>query len=1075
MAKRLRNVISFTPGGSGSGSVVISGYVDRRTLLLITNTTYLNTVIYNFADQTKRATAISYNSTANTTTVTLFADTTAMTSSDALQIFVEESTVLIEPTEILYDPVNKFRTSTPQALIDTDFEVSTQYSKWESIGLVNNRPFAYPFPVNLVGISQTISAPFIGIGTITMPAGSRRVTIQSAAVPLPSNGTPLFIQDAVIPNVNGNFILEAGGSVPGSPSFIGTFTARTKNLTGIITCAAVTKTGIFSGFTFTGSKIGFGTTTANLSNVWGTAGFSTSGPSAASSVAGFAVTVTTAVPHGLVIGNEIGVTSVFTQANFTLATGSQGGTLGAEFPNGAYQVATVGTSTIFTYYTNQSPVGLATTAYNTAAVYVRPQAQFLHRPTDGGVIFSSNGYSNYEHAIRQTRRYFRYQSGKGIQMSSGTVLKPFFFIDSLTSSGTTVTVQTKEQHNITRVIPGTTITISGANESAYNGTFTVDTVTGPNSFTYQALTPPSATTASGDFGLSINGWYGAICRLGLFDTQNGIYFEFDGQTMYVCRRQSTFQCAGRVTVNTESNTVTQSSTAYPTLFSKQLKVGGNVVIRGAAYKVMSIQSDTQFTINPSYRGPSDTNVLVSRTDDLRIPQSSWNLDKADGTGASGYNLDLTKMQMFYLDFSWYGAGFIRWGFRGNGGNVFYVHKLANNNVNNLAYMRSGNLPARYEIINHPPTTFITTSFYNTDNYIGIGSTAGYPTSGTVVVRGGSTGITDTYEYINYTGIGTTALTGLTRGQTGIVTALNLLMPANVNVGVGTTAGLQVGMRVYPYGLAGAATSSFASGTFITNIGIGSISFSTPCLEANPTVIVPPMGATSAQNFPYSATSPTVVELAYPTYAPTLSHWGTSVIMDGRFDDDKSLVFTYGQTNSTTIASGTTRALLSIRIAPSVDNGLTGLFGARELTNRMQLVLRQLDMSLVGVTTGSVLVRGYLNAIPSTATYWTNAVGNVQGVPNSSLAQIADYAYSGSNSTTITNGEVLAGFYVGAGAQSIDLSLVRDLGNSIVGGGSSFANANYFPDGPDTLTITATNLSPSVVNVASRLSWTEAQA
>jgi hypothetical protein len=198
-------------------------------------------------------------------------------------------------------------------------------------------------------------------------------------------------------------------------------------------------------------------------------------------------------------------------------------------------------------------------------------------------------------------------------------------------------------------------------------------------------------------------------------------------------------------------------------------------------------------------------------------------------------------------------------------------------------------------------------------------------------------------------------------------------------------------------------------------------------------------------------------------------------MDGRFDDDKSLVFTYGQTNSTTITSGATRALLSIRIAPSVDNGLTGLFGARELTNRMQLVLRALDMSLVGVTTGAVLVRGYLNAIPSTATYWTNAVGNVQGVPNSSLAQIADYAYGGSNSTTITNGEVLAGFYVGAGAQSIDLSLVRDLGNSIVGGGSSFANANYFPDGPDTLTITATNLSPSVVNVASRLSWTEAQA
>ena len=33
----------------------------------------------------------------------------------------------------------------------------------------------------------------------------------------------------------------------------------------------------------------------------------------------------------------------------------------------------------------------------------------------------------------------------------------------------------------------------------------------------------------------------------------------------------------------------------------------------------------------------------------------------DGTGPSGYNLDLSKMQMYYIDYSWYGAGFVRWG------------------------------------------------------------------------------------------------------------------------------------------------------------------------------------------------------------------------------------------------------------------------------------------------------------------------------------------------------------------------------------------------------------------------------
>jgi len=41
------------------------------------------------------------------------------------------------------DPVGKFRTSTPQSLIDTDFEYGTQPTKWESIGMQNNRQSLY--------------------------------------------------------------------------------------------------------------------------------------------------------------------------------------------------------------------------------------------------------------------------------------------------------------------------------------------------------------------------------------------------------------------------------------------------------------------------------------------------------------------------------------------------------------------------------------------------------------------------------------------------------------------------------------------------------------------------------------------------------------------------------------------------------------------------------------------------------------------------------------------------------------------------------------------------------------------
>ena len=189
----------------------------------------------------------------------------------------------------------------------------------------------------------------------------------------------------------------------------------------------------------------------------------------------------------------------------------------------------------------------------------------------------------------------------------------------------------------------------------------------------------------------------------------------------------------------------------------------------------------------------------------------------------------------------------------------------------------------------------------------------------------------------------------------------------------------------------------------------SITLSQAVTAANPTAIFVPMGATSGQSFTYSATAPVPVEYAFPSYAPTISHWGTSVIMDGRFDDDKSLVFTYGQTSATGIATGATKALFSIRVAPSVDNGQVAAFGARELSNRMQLKLVALDLTTPSPN-ANFLVRAFLNATPSTATAWTNAVGNVSGISNSSLAQIADYSSSSFllPGTTVTGGEVTGG-------------------------------------------------------------------
>jgi len=84
--------------------------------------------------------------------------------------------------------------------------------------------------------------------------------------------------------------------------------------------------------------------------------------------------------------------------------------------------------------------------------------------------------------------------------------------------------------------------------------------------------------------------------------------------------------------------------------------------------------------------------------DTRVAQASWNIDKMDGTGVSGINLDYTKTLIWFADFEWLGVGSVRFGFFVNG-RPYYVHKVNNSNISTLVYMSVPNLPLRYEIQN----------------------------------------------------------------------------------------------------------------------------------------------------------------------------------------------------------------------------------------------------------------------------------------------------------------------------------------------------------------------------------------
>lgn len=846
---------------------------------------------------------------------------------------------LISAAPLAQDAVGKMRISQPQSLIDTDFEYGQQPTKWESIGLANNRQGLYYIP-------QAPSAVTAITGN-----GTRSVVVSMNPTTGFLAGSPIFVQNALDPNANGWYYVDA---VTTNVSV--TYTASANVAVG--NQFNTERTYVYPGYLYSQCGIALASTAA-FTNV------------------GTTVTCTTLGQHGLSAGSLIFV---------------QGLTAAAAPPNGAWVVATTPTTNTFTFVVVNAPTGPIVNAVGQTNLFVRTSGNVESRPFDGGVAFSAGGAQPNSQMIRQTRRYFRYQSGKGLQFSTGTSMCPPLFLTSITAAGTTATVTTRYAHN---VAAGAVIVVSGADQPQYNGTFTITSAPTPLTFTYTMSQAPASSPAQG-FPIRVTpvNWYGSSNRVGFFDQQNGLFFEYDGQMLYAVWRNSVQQLEGTVSATIGSPNVT----GVDTKFSRQLIPGDFIVIRGQSYRVLGISSDTALSISPEYRGTTVVGTIMSKTIDTRVPRTQW-ADKLDGTGPSGYNLDITKMQMLYIEYSWYGAGFARFGMRTTNGNIAYVHQFNNNNIQFEAYMRSGNLPAHYESNGIGAYTTLTSTLGTggAGTIINVGSTEGFAPTGIVRI---SAPVTGAVEHITYSAKTATTLTVAARAQVG--------------------------------------------------------------------------GAAAAQTFTFAAATPNLVEFFSPDTLSSLSHWGSSVIMDGRYDDDKSLVFNYGMTSPISTNTTTARVLMAIRIAPSVDNNTVGILGARETINRMQL---QLD-SIGFYTTGTgYLVNLVLNgSVPGG--FSTGFVAPVQqtGGITSSLAQIA----LNTNTNVVVGGEsVYAGYTNPTGVTTLDLSKVRDLGNSILGGGPNntvpTTPAGLYPDGPDILYVVVIPLSNGPSTIQARINWKEAQA
>ena len=943
--------------------------------------------------------------------------------------------VQTRPYDFGTDAIERQRVSLGQSLIDADFEYGLQATKWQTYQELRKFPSFYEIP----GTDFTVS----------------NVSVDGT---LGANVTVYFSNLTSIPPATGSVISVSGLTSADRKSgrAEGFFLVANVNAAAN-TCNYVARGQILT--PATASNISTPYTVIRKGGIFNSSQMEI--PVAyifADTAPGTNVSIRTSNAHGLVAGTPI--TSNASGLTF----------------NGSFFVSNVLSANTFNVVCDRT----VTASLALSNIYPQPYSYSIHRPYDGGVILGTNQPSHGAAIVRQSKKVFRYQSGKGLLWSSGTLFAPNNDIASLTVSGTNITIVTDIPHGAPQ--NGAIVVIKGiASPSTINGTYTIASVTDSKTLVLNSpVNYPTNTTVqfAEQPRFIISNWHGATVRVGTFDDQNGMFWEFDGQTLFATRRTSTLQLDGYIAVDPRGQLMTgqiistqsgaiSSSTGTPaiplgssnvnvtglnrtlaigdwaytlggyeslgpvwvtavqtasavtlsfapsivafaaagdftattfnttnTRFADQLKVNDRFVIRGMTHQVIQVQGQGLLAFNPPYRGATPITqsapIKACKVKDLRTPQNLFNRDTLDGFGSSGFKFDASKMQMLGLQYTWYGAGFVDFMMRGVDGNWVYAHRIKNNNVNDEAYMRTGNMPVRYEIVNETGSaaTTLATAMGPADTSIAVtDSTLFFPSSGVLLIDN---------EHVAYTAKTATGFTGLTRSA-----------PLNYVV------------NDIPRTFTGAASSN------------------------------------------HNAT--TTVNLLSVTCAPSLTHWGSALLMDGQFDQDRGYFFNYANT-SIVLSASQTRPAFAIRLAPSVSNGIVGDIGVRELVNRAQILLQKLEIT----SDRTVNTVGLLNA--TGVTFDPSKWINVNTVGNGSQPSFAQIYPGELISGAPQPGERIFSTIVQTNNQNnLDLSGLKEMSNSVIGGNQPF------PDGPDVLLVTVTNLTTSSALVQANLFWGEAQA
>jgi len=488
--------------------ITIPRIVRQDRLMLITNTTQ-GKVIYNFSDTNLGAISFAVDNEVGyepKTVITLKYNCSTMAATDQLAIIVDEPAETVTFTEPLMDAVNKLRVAPPQSLMDTDFEYGIQSSKWEALVLTSNYPSFF---------SRATGGNSFDVISVTGDGASPRstvtVVVSSPATELVA-GDVVSIQDTKNPLAEGTFPVETVSSDGYTFTYLSNGIVSGSIADGSLT--SVTGGGIYDNAHIPGG-----------SDAVGLQGWSAQSDGAAQST----ITITTSTAHGLLPGTPILIGSQ--NANCSI--------------KGSWRIFNVSSPNQMKFKMNEQVANPIIT--NGVGLYAKPNGYVQHRPHDGGVILSTTDNVCGVRVIRQTRRHFRYQSGKSIQFSTGVKFTPTFDVDQISVSGVlignqVVTVRTIQDHGMQ---PGAKIKVDGivtaGSYNPWNGKFTVTNVLGTNEFQYlmpltQNLSATDQFPGGVDVSVTVYKWEGAATRTGMFNDQNGFFLEYDGNYLYAVRR-----------------------------------------------------------------------------------------------------------------------------------------------------------------------------------------------------------------------------------------------------------------------------------------------------------------------------------------------------------------------------------------------------------------------------------------------------------------------------------------------------------------------------------------------------------